>query len=60
MVDMNVQEIARQAGESAAAALGPEADLLASVDAAGLGQSTLEVLQRTGAVWRLRRDTARV
>ena len=48
MVDMNVQEIARQAGESAAAALGPEADLLASVDAAGLGQSTLEVHQRTG------------
>jgi len=46
MVDMNAQETARQAGESAAAALGPEADMLASVDAAGLGQSTQAVLQR--------------
>jgi polyhydroxyalkanoate synthase subunit PhaC len=46
MADMNAQETAWQAAESAAAALAPEADLLASVDAAGLGQSTLSVLQR--------------
>jgi hypothetical protein len=35
-----------QAGESAASVLGPEADLFASADAAGLGASTLAVLRR--------------
>src|SRR5580693_8533557 len=43
---MSTQETAWQAGESAAAVLGPEADLLASADAAGLGASTLAVLRR--------------
>ena len=43
---MSTQETAWQAGESAASALGPEADLLASADAAGLGASTLAVLRR--------------
>jgi len=43
---MSTQETAWQAGESAASVLGPEADLLASADAAGLGQSTQAVLQR--------------
>ena len=43
---MSTQETAWQAGESAASVLGPEADLLASADAAGLGASTLAVLRR--------------
>ena len=43
---MSPQETAWQAGESAASVLGPEADLLASADAAGLGASTLAVLRR--------------
>src|SRR5580698_10234423 len=45
-VEMSTQETAWQAGESAASVLGPEADLLASADAAGLGASTLAVLRR--------------
>src|SRR5580692_9878568 len=43
---MSTEETAWQAGESAASVLGPEADLLASADAAGLGASTLAVLRR--------------
>ena len=43
---MTAQETAWQAAESAAAALAPDADALASVDAAGLGASTLAVMQR--------------
>jgi hypothetical protein len=43
---MSTQETAWQAGESAASVLGPEADLLASADAAGLGASMLAVLRR--------------
>jgi len=39
-------ETAWQAAESAAAVLGPEAGVLASVDSAGLGQATLAVLWR--------------
>jgi polyhydroxyalkanoate synthase subunit PhaC len=39
-------ETAWQAAESAAAVLGPEADMLAGVDGAGLGQATLAVLRR--------------
>ena len=39
-------ETAWQAAESAAAVLGPEADALAPVDSAGLGQATLAVLRR--------------
>jgi polyhydroxyalkanoate synthase len=39
-------ETAWQAAESAAAVLGPEADVLASVDSAGLGQATMSVLRR--------------
>jgi polyhydroxyalkanoate synthase len=35
-----------QAAESAAGVLGPEADVLASVDSAGLGQATMAVLSR--------------
>jgi polyhydroxyalkanoate synthase len=49
---MSTQETAWQAGESAASVLGPEADLLASADAAGLGASTLAVLRR--AAWKPR------
>src|SRR6476469_5223825 len=45
-VEMSTQETAWQAGESAASVLGPEADLFASADAAGLGTSTLAVLRR--------------
>jgi hypothetical protein len=41
---MSTQETAWRAGESATSALGPEADLLASADAAGLGASMLAVL----------------
>jgi polyhydroxyalkanoate synthase len=43
---MTTSETAWQAAESAAAVLGPEADVLASVDSAGLGQSTAAVLRR--------------
>ena len=43
---MTAQETAWQAAESAAAVLGPEAGMLASVDSAGLGEATLSVLQR--------------
>jgi polyhydroxyalkanoate synthase len=43
---MSTQQTAWQAGESAASVLGPEANLLASADAAGLGASTLAVLRR--------------
>jgi polyhydroxyalkanoate synthase len=43
---MTAQETAWQAAESAASVLGPEADLLASVDLAGLGESTAVVLRR--------------
>jgi poly[(R)-3-hydroxyalkanoate] polymerase subunit PhaC len=43
---MSTEETAWQAGESAASVLGPEADLFASADAAGLGASTLAVLRR--------------
>src|SRR6202045_782994 len=37
---------ARQAAESAAGVLGPEADVLASADSAGLGEATMAVLSR--------------
>jgi polyhydroxyalkanoate synthase subunit PhaC len=43
---MTVGETAWQAAESAAGVLGPEADMLASADAAGLGQATFAVLSR--------------
>ena len=43
---MTVGETAWQAAESAAGVLGPEADVLASVDSAGLGQATMTVLSR--------------
>ena len=43
---MTDQETARQAAEEAAAVLGPESGVIASADAAGLGESTLAVLQR--------------
>src|ERR1700678_1928446 len=43
---MTVRETAWQAAESAAGVLGPEADVLASMDAAGLGEATLAVLGR--------------
>src|SRR3984885_473695 len=43
---MSTEETAWQAGESAASVLGPEADLLASADAAGLGAATLAGLRR--------------
>ena len=43
---MTAHETARETAESAADVLAPEAGLLASVDAAGLGQSTLAVLRR--------------
>jgi len=43
---MTAQEEAWQAAESAAAALAPDADVLASVDAAGLGTSTFAVMRR--------------
>ncbi len=45
---MTDREMAWQAAESAAAVLGPEADVLASIDAAGLGESTAAVLGRAG------------
>jgi polyhydroxyalkanoate synthase subunit PhaC len=43
---MAAHETAWQAAESAAAVLGPEAEVLGSADAAGLSQSTLAVLRR--------------
>ena len=43
---MTAQESAWDAAESAAAALAPDADVLASVDAAGLGTSTFAVMRR--------------
>jgi polyhydroxyalkanoate synthase subunit PhaC len=43
---MTAAETAWQTAESAAGVLGPEADVLASVDSAGLGQATLAVLGR--------------
>ena len=43
---MSTEETAWQAGESAASVLGPEADLFASADAAGLGAAALAVLRR--------------
>jgi polyhydroxyalkanoate synthase len=43
---MTVGETAWQTAESAAGVLGPEADVLASADAAGLGQATFAVLSR--------------
>ena len=46
-------ETAWQAAESAAAVLGPEADMLASVDSAGLAQATLAVLGREVALRRI-------
>ena len=50
---MSTEETAWQAGESAASVLGPEADLFASADAAGLGASTLAVLRACRAeAWR--------
>jgi polyhydroxyalkanoate synthase subunit PhaC len=45
-MEMTAREKAWQSAEEAAAVLGPEADLLASADAAGLGQATLAVLLR--------------
>src|SRR5260370_28900115 len=48
-IDMTVQETSWQAAESAAAVLAPEADLLASVDASGLGASTFAVMRRAAA-----------
>ena len=47
---MTAQETAWQAGESAAAVIGPEADMLASLDAAGLGQSTLSVMRAAARI----------
>jgi polyhydroxyalkanoate synthase len=46
---MTTQDPAWQAAESAASALGPEAGVLASADAAGLGAATLAVLRRAAA-----------
>ena len=43
---MTAGETAWQAAETAAGVLGPEADVLASADSAGLGQATLAVLGR--------------
>src|SRR5215472_11760452 len=43
---MTARETAWQAAETAAAVLGPEADVLASADSAGLGQATMAVLGR--------------
>src|SRR2546428_7298366 len=48
-MEMTAQETAWQAAESAAAGLSPDADMLASVDAAGLGASTFAVLRRAAA-----------
>jgi len=46
---MTAQETAWQAAESAAAVLAPDADVLGSVDAAGLGTSTFAVMRRAAA-----------
>jgi polyhydroxyalkanoate synthase len=46
---MSTPETAREAAEAAAGVLGPEAGVLASADAAGLGESTLAVLWRAAA-----------
>ncbi len=46
---MTAQETAWQAAESAAAVIGPEADVLASADRRGWAQSTLSVLRRAAA-----------
>jgi polyhydroxyalkanoate synthase len=46
---MSTRDAAREAAQSAAEVLGPEAGALASVDAAGLGESTLAVLWRAAA-----------
>jgi polyhydroxyalkanoate synthase len=46
---MSARDSAWQAAESAAGVLGPEADVLASVDAAGLGEATMAVLWRAAA-----------
>ena len=46
---MTAQESAWQIAEAAAAALAPDADVLGSMDAAGLGSSTLSVLRRAAA-----------
>src|SRR6516162_3035883 len=43
---MTARETAWQAAETAAAVLGPEADVLASADSAGLGQATMAMLGR--------------
>ncbi len=43
---MTAQDTAWQAAESAAAVLAPDADVLGSVDAAGLGTATFAVLRR--------------
>src|ERR1700759_2291327 len=43
---MTAQEKAWQAAESAAAVLAPDADVLGSVDAAGLGAPTFSVMER--------------
>ncbi len=43
---MTTYETARETAESAAEVLAPDADMLASLDAAGLGESTLAVLRR--------------
>jgi polyhydroxyalkanoate synthase subunit PhaC len=45
-IDMTAYETAREAAESAAEVLAPDADVFGSVDAAGLGESTLAVLRR--------------
>jgi polyhydroxyalkanoate synthase len=46
---MTAYETARETAESAAEVLAPEADVLASLDAAGLGQSTFAVLRRAAS-----------
>ena len=46
---MTAQETAWQTAESAASVLAPDADVLGSVDAAGLGASTLAVMRRAAA-----------
>ena len=46
---MTAQETAWQTAESAAAVLAPDADVLATVDAAGLGSSTFAVMRRAAA-----------
>jgi polyhydroxyalkanoate synthase subunit PhaC len=43
---MTAYETARETAESAAEVLAPDADVLASIDAAGLGEATLAVLRR--------------